>query len=558
MAFSTSREWRPTRRSALLGAAGLVAAGATAGSVRTAARAEAAGNGGFIMGGDLGMLTEVESLGGVFSDGGVVGDPVAIMAAHGMNLARLRLWVDPYSSTGEPYGGGTNDLPTTIAMAQRAKAQGMQVLLDLHLSDWWADPGTQTKPKAWQALSFTDLVSTVRSYTEDVTDQMRAAGVLPDMVQMGNEESAGILWDDGKIGDGVSDFAPLAQLLQAGIDGVHAALGTGESVEIVLHLDQGGDNALYRWWFDGIVAEGVDFDVIGLSFYPFWHGTMGDLAVNLNDISARYGKDVLVVETSYGWTLEDGDGLGNSFYTAEEATGGYPATVAGQTAFLRDLRDLIRAVPGGRGRGLVWWEPAWLPVEGANWGSEAGKEDNDDSGDLSNPWDNQTLFDWDGEALATLAVFDETPHDDLIVNGGFEADGYTNSPSGWGVWSQVPADADAVFTQDPAVVGTYKLTHWKATAYTVSTYQTITGLASGTYRVSAWVLSSGGQNAAYLYVKQHGSAEARADIPASPSAWVRVMLDVTVTTGILELGFYSDANADDWINVDDVRVIAAY
>src|SRR5699024_8894607 len=193
--------------------------------------------------------------------GGIVTDPVALMAASGMNLARLRLWVDPYTAAGEAYGGGTNDLVATIAMARRAKAHGMRILLDIHLSDWWADPGTQTKPKAWRSLSYADLVDTVHDYTEDVIGQMRSAEVLPDMVQMGNETTADILWDDGKVGPGNQDLTQLAELLQSGIDGVRGALGPGDGVEIILHLDHGGDNALYRWWFDGIVAENVDFDV---------------------------------------------------------------------------------------------------------------------------------------------------------------------------------------------------------------------------------------------------------------------------------------------------------
>lgn len=508
----------------------------------------------FVMGGDLGMIHEVESLGGQFSRGGVVDDPIDIMGDAGMNLARLRLWVDPYTVTGEPYGGGTNDLATTIATAQRAKAAGMEVLLDFHLSDWWADPGTQTLPKAWRGLSYPQLLSTVRQYTHDVVDAMRGAGVLPEMVQMGNEIPGGILWDHGRVGNGVSDFTQLAELLEAGITGVDAALRPGEDVEIVLHLDHGGDNALYRWWFDAITAAGVPFDIIGLSYYPFWHGTMGELAANLNDISARYGKDVLIVETAYGWTLGDGDGLGNSFYTAEEATGGYPATVAGQTAFVRDLRDIVRSVPNGRGRGLIWWEPGWLPVPGANWGSEAGKIDNDDSGVLSNPWDNQTLFDWDGSALPTLDVFGETPPPNLAVNGGFEQDGYTNAPSGWGVWSPGGAHADAIFTQDPAVVGSLKLTFWKSTPYAASIYQTFGSLPSGVYRVSAWILNSGGQTSAYLYAKNAGVPELRSSLPVSANEWKRVSLDVPVTSGTLEIGFYTEAQSGNWLNVDDVRV----
>ncbi|MFT4258988.1 arabinogalactan endo-beta-1,4-galactanase [Microbacterium sp.] len=509
----------------------------------------------FIMGGDLGMLHEIETRGGVFKKDGVADDPVEILADSGMNLARLRLWVDPYTASGQAYGGGTNDLATTIAMAQRAKAEGMGILLDFHLSDWWADPGTQTIPKAWRGLTYAQLKTAVHDYTNDVIDQMRAAGVVPNIVQMGNEISSGVLWDFGRIGNGVSDFTQLAGLLTAGITGVKDAQLTGEKIEIALHLDQGGDNALYRWWFDGVTAKNVPFDIIALSYYPFWHGTMGQLAYNLNDLSARYGKDVLIVETAYGWTLGDGDGLINSFYTTEEAAGGYPATVAGQTAFLRDLRDIVKAVPNNRGRGLIWWEPTWLPVPGANWGSEAGKTDNGDTGILSNPWDNQTLFDWNGEALDTLDVFGETAPTNLVKNGGFESNGYTSTPSNWGVWAQVAADKDAVSTQSPAVVGTYKLNFWKATAYTASVYQTKTSLPSGTYRLSAWVLNSGGQNSAYLYAKRYGGTEKQAAFPVSATDWKRVSIDVQVTSGILEFGVYTNAKAGNWLNIDDVRLV---
>ncbi|WP_240353179.1 glycoside hydrolase family 53 protein [Cohnella algarum] len=331
-------------------------------------KAQAINPGGLIVGADVSMLNEVEELGGSFYENGIQKDPLEILSGNGMNYVRLRLWVDPYDSVGNPYGGGTNDLATTIALAERAKAEGMGILLDLHLSDFWADPGTQTKPKAWQSLTYAQLKTAVYNYTKGVITAMKAEGVLPEMVQVGNETSSGILWDDGKVGGGIDDFTQLGELLSAGISGIDDALGAGEDVEIALHLDHGGDNNLYRWWFDKIEEQGVDYDIIGLSYYPFWHGTMGELQYNLNDISKRYGKDVMIVETAYGWTLGDGDGLGNSFYTTEESVGGYPASAAGQMAYIRDLAEIVRDVPNGRGRGIFWWEPAWLPVEGANWG----------------------------------------------------------------------------------------------------------------------------------------------------------------------------------------------
>ncbi|MBD2847185.1 glycosyl hydrolase 53 family protein [Paenibacillus sp. IB182496] len=515
--------------------------------------AQAAGD--FLMGGDVSMLQEIEERGGEFYDNGVEGDALEILGEHGMNAVRLRLWVDPYDSSGNPYGGGTNDLATTIALAQRAKAEGMDVLLNFHFSDFWADPGKQNKPKAWQSLTYSQLRTAVYNYTSSVISQMKTAGALPDLVQVGNEASSGILWNDGKVGGGIDDFTQLGELLTSAINGINAALSPSEDIEIVLHLDHGGDNNLYTWWFDKIEAENVDYDIIGLTYYPFWHGTMGELAYNLNAISARYNKDVMIVETAYGFTLADGDGLGNSFYTAEESIGGYPATVAGQTAYLHDLKEIVEDVPGGHGRGIFWWEPTWLPVTGAHWGSEAGKLYNNDTGLLSNPWDNQTLFDFSGNLLSTVSVFTEQAPVNLVANPSFEADGWTTTPSSWSRWAVDTASYDAIKVEDVGVNGGYKLTHWLDTAYEASTYQTVSGLANGTYTLSAWVLSSGGQNTAQLYAKNYGGTERNVAVPTSPSEWVKIEItDIPVTNGQIEIGVYSDANANNWMNLDLVKL----
>lgn len=162
----------------------------------------------------------------------------------------------------------------------------------------------------------------------------------------------------------------------------------------MLHLADGGDNGLYRWWFDEVTGRGVtDFDVIGLSFYPYWHGTLQELSANLADVSQRYDKDVVVVETAYAFTLNNGDDHPNIFSAEQRAEAGYPASVSGQAAFLRDLRRVVQNVPGGRGLGVFYWEPTWIPVPGAGWRSVEG-----------NAWDNQALFDFYGQALPSLSA----------------------------------------------------------------------------------------------------------------------------------------------------------
>ena len=508
----------------------------------------------FIRGADVSMLKDIEDLGGEFYDNGVKKDALEIMKNHGANYVRLRLWVDPYDSEGNSYGGGSNDFNTTLYLAKRAQEKGMKVLIDFHLSDYWADPGTQSKPKAWENLSYDELKTTLYNYMKNTLNDFKNQGVVPDMVQVGNETSSGILWDEGKIGGDYTDFTQLAELLNQAISGVRASVGN--QTKIVLHLDNGGNNSLYRWWFDGVTGCGfdLDFDIIGLTYYPMWHGTMDDLQYNLNDISARYNKDVMIVETAYAFTLADGDGLGSSFSPQDEEIGGYPASVRGQKDFMSDLESVILNVPGNRGLGFFYWEPEWIPVEGAYWGTEAGKEYIEDNGILSNPWDNLALFDFNGNALESIDIF-QTPEQNLVTNPGFEIDGYTNSPTGWNVWLDDGVNGETVKTEGNGFDGNYKLSFWNESAYGCSIYQTVTGLENGTYTLSAWVMTNANQTVNQLYVKNYGGEEMNQTLPVSDLGWNKVVIDnIQITNGQCELGIYSIANGGDWCNIDNVML----
>lgn len=508
----------------------------------------------FIRGADVSMLKDIEDLGGEFYDNGVKKDALEIMKNHGANHVRLRLWVDPYDSEGNSYGGGSNDFNTTLYLAKRAQEKGMKVLIDFHLSDYWADPGTQSKPKAWENLSYDELKTTLYNYMKNTLNDFKNQGVVPDMVQVGNETSSGILWDEGKIGGDYTDFTQLAELLNQAISGVRASVGN--QTKIVLHLDNGGNNSLYRWWFDGVTGCGfdLDFDIIGLTYYPMWHGTMDDLQYNLNDISARYNKDVMIVETAYAFTLADGDGLGSSFSPQDEEIGGYPASVQGQKDFMSDLESVILNVPGNRGLGFFYWEPEWIPVEGAYWGTEAGKEYIEDNGILSNPWDNLALFDFNGNALESIDIF-QTPEQNLVTNPGFEIDGYTNSPTGWNVWLDDGVNGETVKTEGNGFDGNYKLSFWNESAYGCSIYQTVTGLENGTYTLSAWVMTNANQTVNQLYVKNYGGEEMNQTLPVSDLGWNKVVIDnIQITNGQCELGIYSIANGGDWCNIDNVML----
>ena len=361
----------------------------------------------FVKGADISTLPELEKQGGKFYNAAnQQQDPIAILKANGINTLRLRLWVDPRDASGKAYGGGTNDLETTLALAKRGKAQGMQLLLDLHYSDFWTDPGKQFKPKAWEKLTFPQLEKQVHDYTRDTLARFKQAGVMPEMVQIGNELNGGMLWPDGKSwGQNGGEFDRLAALLKAGISGVRDNLSDPGQVKIMLHLAEGTKNDMFRWWFDEITKRQVPFDVIGLSMYTYWNGPISALKANMDDISQRYQKDVMVVEAAYAWTLDNCDSAENSFQAKEEKDGGYPATVAGQTAYLRDLMQAIRSVPDHRGKGLVYWEPAWIAVPDNTWATPEGMKYIHDEWKQGNARENQALFDCQGKVLPSIQVF---------------------------------------------------------------------------------------------------------------------------------------------------------
>ncbi len=360
---------------------------------------------------DVSTLIEVEKMGGRFYDHGVEKDALDILQSYGVNALRLRLWNDPYSEDGRPYGAGTNDLPRTIELAKRAKAHHMDVLLNLHYSDFWADPGKQRVPKAWRGMDAGQMEQAVYAYTRETLLAMKAAGVLPDLIQVGNELTNGMLWPLGRI----PAYEQLARFVSAGIRAVRSV---DAGMPVMIHLDNGGNNAMYRDWFDHYREYGEDFQIIGLSYYPFWHGTLDDLADNMNDLAVRYGKDLVVVEVSMGFTMEDYAAYEKlpaeqrkGYATRQELVDkvAFPMTKQGQADFMKALLRVIGQVPAHRGRGFFYWEPAWIPVPGVGWATEESLAYIEEKGPCGNEWANQALFDYDGHALPALEVIREYP-----------------------------------------------------------------------------------------------------------------------------------------------------
>ena len=317
----------------------------------------------YAVGADVSFLKAAEDSGKVFKDNGQAKPALEILKAHGYNWVRLRVFNAPKELP--------NNLQYTIALAQAAKALGFHFLLDFHYSDTWADPGKQFIPVAWQGMTHAQLVQAVFEYTRDTISSMRAAGVLPDMVQVGNEITNGMLWPDGKLPGNWDNFA---DLLQAGIAGVRVGSGDQPMPRIIIHIDRGGDMIRTKQFFDKLNSYGVPYDVIGQSYYPWWHGSLNDLRENLDFMAREFKKPIIVVETAYSWSPTN--------YTKKP--GPFPETPAGQAQFLDELNRVVQETPNGLGAGVFWWEPAV-------------------SGELGS----RGFFDGDGNALPVIGVFDK-------------------------------------------------------------------------------------------------------------------------------------------------------
>ena len=302
----------------------------------------------FLMGGDISALPKLESLGAIYKDSGQAGDAIRIMRDHGCTCFRVRLFVNPTLKEVV-----VQDLPYAIKLSQRIKATGASLLLDLHYSDTWADPQKQTKPAAWATLAFPALEKQVEDYSADVMKAFKAVRCVPDIVQVGNEITPGFLWPDGKPGAPEGGWDHFATLLKAGIRGVKKPLGTEDHVKIMIHVDCGGDAGKTRWFFDHLSERQVGFDMIGLSYYPWWHGGMDKLRENLTQTAQRYGKEIVVVETAYPWRT-----------CGETKHMNWPMTPQGQEQFLSELVETVRAIPSELGRGVIWWYPESVRVNG--------------------------------------------------------------------------------------------------------------------------------------------------------------------------------------------------
>lgn len=342
----------------------------------------------------------------------------------GVNWVRVRIWNDPYDKDGHGYGGGNNDLDKAKLLGSLATNAGMRVLVDFHYSDTWADPSKYFVPKAWADMNLEEKTEALKKYTMDSVTELLDAGVDIGMVQVGNETTNGLA--------GESDWDSMCTLLQAGSGGVREiASQKGKDILVALHFTDVQQSGKFEEIAKTLDEKKVDYDVFASSYYPFWHGERSNMVKVLTGIADTYQKQIVVAETSYVYTFEDGDGFDNSIKEDSDwVTFDYPASVQGQADAVADVMQAVVDM-GDAGLGVFYWEPAWIPVryydkkadnaedilasnkkaweeKGSGWASSyCGSYDANDAGKWygGSSWDNQAMFDFHGKPLESLNIY---------------------------------------------------------------------------------------------------------------------------------------------------------
>lgn len=388
----------------------------------------------FAFGVDASMTDAVELNGGIYyNQDGKEQDLFQILKRSGVNFVRLRLWNNPTDKYGDKYGGGDNSLATDIALAKRIKKANMNVLIDFHYSDFWADPDRQRSPREWESLLPRELPDAIKEYTVSSLNAFKDAGVTVDAVQIGNEINNGLAGFDINWSSQEASFDQMASMLKAGVEGAKSVF---PDVRTIVHLANGGNTAEFENFFTGMSSRGVNYDIVGASYYPHLSGSLDELQTNLNNVSNKVNKPVMVVETSWGFTddyvvktelntyktyhagqhMSATDTLvtGNTYSSDDEEIGGYLTSEQAQATMIRDITNVLANVPSNQGLGIFYWEPGWLPVFGADWATDHGQSylyyGNDsrykkyDEHGLAT-WSNQGLFSYTGKALSSLKTY---------------------------------------------------------------------------------------------------------------------------------------------------------
>lgn len=356
-----------------------------------------------------------------------------LLHSCGVNYVRIRVWHNPYDENGNGYGGGNNDIATAKQIGKWATQAGMRVLVDFHYSDFWTDPGKQYEPKAWKGMTVDEKAVALEAYTKNSLIELIDAGVDVGMVQIGNETN-GAICGLNATNDG---WEAMCKLFNAGCKAVREVAAEklsettpGEKIKTVLHFADPQTSGRYAGYAANLDTYNVDYDVFASSYYPFFHGSVANLTKVLNSIATTYGKKIMVAETSWATTLEDGDGHDNQIRKGNNDTAYYSFSVLGQATEVRTVMQAVADVSNEAGIGVFYWEPAWIPVQvyekdassadavlqqnrakweryGSGWASSYAGEYQEDAATWygGSAMDNQAMFDFEGHPLESLKVF---------------------------------------------------------------------------------------------------------------------------------------------------------
>ena len=381
----------------------------------------------FIMGMDASCVPALENSGVKYYDfDGTEKDVYEILSDNGINYIRVRVWNDPFDASGNGYGGGNCDIENAIAIGKRATAAGMKLLVNFHYSDFWADPGKQMVPKAWEGMSTDEKAEALYQYTVDCLKKLKKAGVDVGMVQIGNETNGAMC---GESSSSLGGWKKITQLMSAGSKAVREVF---PDAMVAVHFANPENTESYASYAKNLDYYGVDYDVFASSYYPYWHGTLENLSQVLSGIATTYNKKVMVAETSYAFTAEDTDFSGNTIGEGASVVKNYPMTVQGQANLVRDVIDTM-VNKTENGIGVFYWEGTWISVGtnsweensakweqyGSGWASSyAAQYDPDDAGKYYGGCavDNQAFFDAQGNPLESLKVFGLVRDGNVVEN----------------------------------------------------------------------------------------------------------------------------------------------
>lgn len=528
----------------------------------------------FILGMDASAVPSLENAGVKYRDEyGVEQDVFSILAEHGVNHIRVRIWNDPFDAEGHGYGGGNCDLNNAIIIGKRATQYGMKLHVDFHYSDFWADPLKQKAPKAWADYNLEQKKTAIYDFTKASLNAMKKENIDVGMVQVGNETNnffmCGIKGND------------TISLMKEGSKAVREVY---PSALVAVHFTNPEKNGRIAGYASTLNQQGLDYDVLGTSYYPYWHGTLDNLKSVLSGVASTYNKKVMVMETSYAYTTADTDGHGNTSPQGSDVKP-HPITMQGQYDQIRDVISTMAETTGGLG--VCYWEGTWISVNkgstaankaaweeyGCGWASSyAGEYDPDDAG----KWyggcavDNQAFFDKKGNVLPSIETFNakkEAPAPETsessqqssaeekpewIENGSFE-----NGVAPW--VTEVLTDGETLDTSDDstqaAKTGSKSLNLWDEKVIHFKLKQTIAHTPAGEYTFSFDLMGASDRD--HTVTPYVGTSKGESVTATGWNSWVNHSFTLTLEQDAdnLEVGFDCDFKvADTWIYLDNISL----